>query len=187
MCIANIFFGLLLLAATLLRFDSYTCKDMVVMTAQKGKKRQRRNRPVTIYGRFLQWVQFRYGLTQEGLAEVMGTSQSTISNWMIGEYEASWKANSRMADELKFDKELRELSASVFTYGQGTPAPVEDPPGFPYSLASEVMADENGMPDEPGLTKENISKIEAKKREKEERDEQTRRERDAHDTGDRTL
>lgn len=40
--------------------------------------------------------------------------------------------------ELGFDTRLRDLLALVFTYGQGTPAPVEEPADFPYSLAREV-------------------------------------------------
>ena len=41
-----------------------------------------------------------------------------------------------MADEqLGFDARLRDLLALVFTYGQGTPAPAEEPAGFPFSLA----------------------------------------------------
>ena len=110
----------------------------MTLMAKERKQRQRRNRPVTIYGRFLQWVAFRYNLTQAQLAEIMGTSQSTVSNWQVGTFEASWKANARMADELKFDARLRDLLALVFTYGQGTPAPVEEPADFPYSLAREV-------------------------------------------------
>ena len=72
-----------------------------------------------------------YSLTQAELAEIMGTSQSTVSNWQVGVFEASWKANARMSSELEFDARLRDLLALVFTYGQGTPAPVEEPTDFP--------------------------------------------------------
>lgn len=116
---------------------------MNTMTTEGGRQRQRRNKPITVYGRFLKWVGFHYNLTQKQLADIMGVTQSTISNWQIGEYEASWRANRRMADELHFDTQLRHLLAVLLTYGQEMPAPATDPPNFPYSLASCVITDEN--------------------------------------------
>ncbi len=110
---------------------------------QQEKRRQRRNKPTTVYGRFLKWVMFRYGLTQEELAGIMEYSQSSVHNWLTGTYEASWKANTKMADTLKFDKQLRELHAKVFAYGQGVAAPAEDPPNMPYSLAALVISGED--------------------------------------------
>jgi transcriptional regulator with XRE-family HTH domain len=115
------------------------------------RQRQKRNRRTTVYGRFLRWVMFRYNLTQEQLADTMGISQSTIPNWLTGKYEASWRANMEMADKLRFGRELKALHAKVYAYGQGTPAPLEDPPNMPYALAELVISDEEPNPEASGL------------------------------------
>lgn len=72
------------------------------------------------------------------LAGITSTGQSAVSHWQVRVFEASWKANARMANELGFDARLRDLIALVFTYGQGTPASTEEPEDFPFSLAREV-------------------------------------------------
>lgn len=100
------------------------------------QKRRRRNRSVTHYGKFLQWVMYEYGLNQTELAELMSTSQSSVSNWTYGEFDASPRANVLLADRLKFDKETRRRQARMFTFGQNTPADV------PLSPTDEAKIDQ---------------------------------------------
>lgn len=99
-------------------------------------------------------------LTQYELSQLAGVHYGSVSEL---------ESNKRRA----FPKTVRKLAA-----GLGVEV---------HELTGGPARPEVRPPDKPGLTEENTSKIEAKKREKEERDEQTRRERDAHDTGDRTL
>lgn len=106
----------------------YTGKAMAIMATPKkssgqGKrKRQRHERPDTHYGKFLRWVMWSYDLNQTQLAEIMGTSQTTVSNWMKGVFDASPQSNALMAHKLGFDNELKAHHSHVFTYGQKTPA-----------------------------------------------------------------
>ncbi len=96
-------------------------------------------------------------LTQEELGELANVHGTTISDLERGAGRASAKTTKRLARALGV--EVRELTAG----------------------ARELP------PDEPGLTTENEAKIGQAKREKAERDEETRLqgEKNASDTGDR--
>lgn len=112
-------------------------------TSGQGNRRGSASRRLTVYGRFLQWVQFRYKLTQIELADVLDTTQGTVSNWQKGKHPASAAGNQRMADRLGFDSRLRDVHAKVLAYGQDKDMPQEEPENMPYGLADLVISDDD--------------------------------------------
>lgn len=116
------------------------------MSAKKSPEQKKLSRSaLTIYGRFLQWVRFHYKINQTQQAEIMGTSQGTISNWQKGEFEASWQANVALAEHFDFSDDLRRLHSTVFLFGQGAPMPSDDPPDMPYGLASLALKQDDPL------------------------------------------
>ncbi len=111
----------------------------------------------TEIGRKIAALRFEHALTKAGLAKLSGVNEITISNIERGKQQPSARSLRKIA--AAFGVEVRELTTG----------------------ARELP------PDEPGLTTENETKIGQAKRQKAERDEETRLqgEKNASDTGDR--
>lgn len=112
-------------------------------------------------GERLRELRYLRALTQRGLSDISKVDEITISNLENNKRTASARTLRRLAPALGV--EVGELTAGA---SSRDPRPQ--------------------TPEEPGLTEDNRREIEAAKRDKVERDEETRREdRGAHDTGDR--
>lgn len=131
---------------------------MLAMTTNNGG-RQRFERDYRANTRALRKARTKAKLTLKGLADKADINYTTISRIEKGHNRSPhWPTLESLAEALNTD--VDDLVVYL------------DP--------------DDPVPDEPGTTEENEARLAEVRREKAERDEQTRKGRSAHDTGDRT-
>jgi transcriptional regulator with XRE-family HTH domain len=135
--------------------------SMLAMTEEKRSNGGQQNRRVD--GSSLRYFRDMAHLTLHELDDLSGVSYTTISRIENGVItKPRWSTLKQLAGALGVDVEQLVVRR-------------EPPSGQPSER----------LPDEPGLTEENISKIEQVRREKKERDERARREDNSHDSRNR--